>query len=115
MTKATVFLVLAVLALVTMIAPMSLLTYEDARPWAKSIREKATNRGMPPWHADPKHGEWRNDRRISQEAIDKIVAWVNNGAREGDAKDLPAMPEYTRGWRIGKPDETFSATSRQLV
>jgi hypothetical protein len=96
------------------IAPMSLLTYKDARPWAKSIREKVANRDMPPWHADPKYGEWRNDRRISQEAINTILAWVNNGAQEGDPKDLPSMPEYTPGWRIGKPDETFSAPEQSV-
>lgn len=96
------------------IAPMSLLTYNDARPWAKSIREKVANREMPPWHADPKHGEWRNDRRISQEAINTILAWVNNGAKEGDPKDLPPMPEYTPGWRIGKPDQTFSAPEQSV-
>src|SRR5499426_1124995 len=96
------------------IAPMSLLTYNDARPWAKSIREKVANREMPPWHADPKHGEWRNDRRISQEAINTILAWVNNGAKEGDPKDLPPMPEYTNGWRIGKPDQTFSAPEQSV-
>jgi len=96
------------------IAPMSLLTYNDARPWAKSIREKVANRDMPPWHADPKYGEWRNDRRISQEAINTILAWVNNGAREGDPKDLPPMPEYTSGWRIGKPDQTFSAPEQSV-
>src|SRR5438045_3451136 len=71
------------------IAPMSLLTYEDARPWAKAIREKVVEKQMPPWHADPKHGEWLNDRRISQEAIDTIAKWVDGGAREGDPKDLP--------------------------
>ena len=96
------------------IAPMSLLTYKDARPWAKSIREKVANRDMPPWHADPKYGEWRNDRRISQEAINTILAWVNNGAQEGDPKDLPPTPEYTLGWRIGKPDETFSAPEQSV-
>jgi hypothetical protein len=96
------------------IAPMSLLTYNDARPWAKSIREKVANRDMPPWHADPKYGEWRNDRRISQEAINTILAWVNNGAKEGDPKDLPPMPEYTPGWRIGKPDQTFSAPEQSV-
>ena len=48
------------------IAPMSLLTYKDARPWAKSIREKVADKVMPPWHADPNHGEWRNDRRLGQ-------------------------------------------------
>jgi len=90
------------------IAPMSLLTYKDARPWAKAIREKVIEKQMPPWHADPRHGEWLNDRRLSQEAIDTIVAWVDGGAREGDPKDLPPRPEYTEGWRIGKPDETFS-------
>ena len=96
------------------IAPMSLLTYIDARPWAKSIREKVANRDMPPWHADPKYGEWRNDRRISQEAINTILAWVNTGAKEGDPKDLPALPEYTPGWRIGKPDQTFSAPEQAV-
>jgi hypothetical protein len=96
------------------IAPMSLLTYKDARPWAKSIREKVSNREMPPWHADPKHGEWLNDRRISQEAINTILAWVNGGTKEGDPKDLPAMPQYTPGWRIGKPDETFSVAEQSV-
>ena len=96
------------------IAPMSLLTYNEARPWAKSIREKVANREMPPWHADPKYGEWRNDRRISQEAINTILAWVNSGAKEGDPKDLPPMPEYTHGWKIGKPDQTFSAPEQSV-
>ncbi len=96
------------------IAPMSLLTYNDARPWAKSIREKVANRDMPPWHADPKYGEWRNDRRIGQEEINTILAWVNNGAKEGDPKDLPPMPEYTPGWKIGKPDQTFSAPEQSV-
>ena len=96
------------------IAPMSLLSYKEARPWAKAIREKVANRQMPPWHADPKHGEWLNDRRISQEAIDTIVSWVDGGAREGDPKDLPPLPEFTPGWRIGKPDQTFSAPEQSV-
>ena len=96
------------------IAPMSLLTYKDARPWAKSIREKVANKEMPPWHADPKYGEWRNDRRISQQDINTILGWINNGAPEGDVKDLPPMPEYTPGWRIGKPDQTFSVPEQSV-
>src|SRR5262249_58519686 len=65
-------------------APMSLLSYKDARPWAKSIREKVTSKEMPPWHADPHVGQWANDRRLSQSDIDTITAWVDGGAQEGD-------------------------------
>jgi hypothetical protein len=96
------------------IAPMSLLTYKDARPWAKSIREKVVTRQMPPWHADPNHGEWLNDRRLSEEAITTIKSWVDGGAREGDPQDLPPAPQFTLGWRIGKPDETFSVPEQSV-
>jgi hypothetical protein len=85
-------------------APMSLLSYKDARPWAKSIREKVVNREMPPWHADPHHGEFKNDRRLTQQEIDTIAAWVDGGAKEGDARDLPPAPTFFEGWGIGKPD-----------
>src|SRR5262252_4867368 len=71
------------------IAPMSLLTYKDARPWAKSIRDKVANREMPPWHADPKHGEWLNERSLKQTEIDTIAKWGDTGAPEGEAKDAP--------------------------
>jgi mono/diheme cytochrome c family protein len=89
------------------IAPMSLLTYQEVRPWAKAIREKIAGRQMPPWHADPKYGSWENDRRLSQKDIDTIVAWVDAGALEGNAKDLPAMPKFATGWQIGEPDQVF--------
>ena len=85
-------------------APMSLLSYQDARPWAKSIREKVASKDMPPWHADPRAGHWANDRRLSQAEIDTITAWVDGGAQEGNAKDLPPAPQFVEGWRIGKPD-----------
>jgi mono/diheme cytochrome c family protein len=89
------------------IAPMSLLTYKDARPWARSIREKVATRVMPPWHADPHFGEFANDRRLSDKDIETITAWVDQGAKEGNAKDLPAAPEFLEGWNIGKPDVVF--------
>lgn len=89
-------------------APFSLLSYKDARPWAKSIREQVVNRQMPPWHADPHTGKWANDRRLSQAEIDKIVAWVDGGAPEGNILDLPPAPEFVTGWRIGKPDLTLT-------
>jgi len=89
------------------IAPMSLMTYKEARPWARSIREKVLTREMPPWHADPQHGEFANDRRLSQQEIDTIAAWVDQGAKEGDPKSLPPAPEFVDGWNIGKPDVVF--------
>ncbi len=85
-------------------APFSVLSYKDVRPWAKSIREKVANRTMPPWHADPHFGEFKNNRTLSQSEIETIVAWVDGGAAEGDPKDLPPAPKFVDGWNIGKPD-----------
>src|SRR5450755_1881740 len=76
------------------IAPMSLLTYKDARPWAKSMREKVSLGEMPPWHADPAHGQFLNDRRLSDVEKDTIVKWSAAGAPEGNPADLPAPPKY---------------------
>ncbi len=89
------------------IAPMSLLNYKESRPWARAIREKVVSREMPPWHADPKYGEWANDRRLSQSDIDTIAKWVDGGAKEGDPKDLPQQPKFASGWQIGEPDVIF--------
>src|SRR5215510_3931640 len=89
------------------IAPMSLMTYKDARPWARSIKEKVATRVMPPWHADPHFGEFENDRRLSQSDIETITAWVDQGAKEGNPKDLPAVPQFSEGWNISKPDVVF--------
>jgi hypothetical protein len=86
------------------IGPMSLLTYQEARPWARSIRQKVASREMPPWSADPNYGKFSNDIGLSQQEIDTIVAWVDQGAREGNRKDLPPAPAFHDGWKIGKPD-----------
>ena len=90
------------------VAPMSLLTYEDARPWARSIKEKVVARTMPPWFADPKHTHFENDRRLSDKEINTLVKWVDAGAPKGDAKDLPPAPKFVEGWSIGKPDVVLS-------
>ena len=82
---------------------MSLLTYTDARPWAKSIKNAVVTRKMPPWFADPDYGHFANDRTLSQADIDTLVAWADNGAPEGDAKDKPAPLTFQDGWKI-KPD-----------
>src|SRR5256885_6998920 len=92
----------------TMFAPMSLLTYESARPWAKSIKQKITSRQMPPWGADPAFGTFKNDPRLSQNEIDTIVAWVDAGAPKGEAADLPPAPVFAEGWSIGTPDAVFT-------
>jgi hypothetical protein len=89
-------------------APMSLLTYRDARPWAKSIREKVVRREMPRWDADAPHGVFANDRRLTAAEIEKIVSWVDGGAKEGDPKALPPAPKFTTGWTIGQPDLVLS-------
>jgi hypothetical protein len=83
------------------IAPMSLLTYEQARPWARSIKAKVVSRQMPPWFADPQHGTFANDRSLKQADIDRIAAWVDAGAPQGDPKDAPPPLAWSAdGWQI---------------
>jgi hypothetical protein len=86
------------------IAPMPLVSYQDARPWAKSIRAKVMAREMPPWGADPKHGKFKDDRSLSDAEIDTIVRWVDAGAPKGEDADLPRLPEFPAGWPKGQPD-----------
>ena len=85
------------------IAPMSLVSYKEARPWAAAIREAVVQRIMPHWHADPNVGQFANDPRLSEEEIATIQDWVKGGAKEGDPKDLPPAPVFEHGWHI-KPD-----------
>src|SRR5881397_1678916 len=86
------------------IAPMSLLTYKDARPWAKAMKNAVVTGTMPPWFADPNYGHFLNERRLKQSEIDTIAKWADGGAPEGDAKDvLPPVQWPDGGWQI-KPD-----------
>ena len=89
------------------IAPMSLMSYKDVRPWARAIGARVADGTMPPWHADPAHGTFSNARMLSE--IDKatIARWVAAGAPEGDRSDLPAPPSYAEGWNI-TPDVVLS-------
>ncbi|MDH4066158.1 MAG: cytochrome c, partial [Acidobacteriota bacterium] len=90
------------------IGPMSFLSYEATRPWARAIQRKVVSREMPPWGADPAHTmKMRNDRSLSQKEIDTIVAWVGSGAPRGDAADLPPVPTFATGWQLGEPDYVF--------
>ena len=74
------------------IAPMSLITFQEARPWARSIKERVSTRQMPPWHIDRSVGvqKFKNDMSLSDEQVDTIVRWVDGGALQGDPKDMPA-------------------------
>src|SRR4051812_2915692 len=85
------------------IAPMSLLTYEQARPWAKAIQKAVMTRQMPPWFADPAYGHFANDKRLSSREIDTISSWVDAGAPAGKSSDGPAPLTFNDGWNI-KPD-----------
>src|SRR5262249_18395587 len=86
------------------IGPMPRLTYEQARPWARSIREKVSLGQMPPWHSTQARGTFSNDRRLSDSDKETLIQWASNGAPEGNKKDLPNAPKFTEGWDIGQPD-----------
>jgi mono/diheme cytochrome c family protein len=85
------------------IAPMSFLTYQEVRPWAKGIKAAVVKRQMPPWFADPAYGHFANDKRLTDAEIATLSAWVDGGAVEGDAKDKPAPITFHDGWNIA-PD-----------
>jgi hypothetical protein len=88
-------------------APMSLLTYEQARPWAKAMKTAVLSKKMPPWPADPTVGHFSNDRSLAAKDRDTLVAWVDAGAPKGNSRDLPKPKEFVDGWNIGKPDRVI--------
>jgi hypothetical protein len=97
------------------VAPMSLITFKDVRPWASSIRDKVTTRVMPPWHADRQYGSFRNEQSLTQAEIDTIVKWVNANAPEGDPSRMPALPKFPEGWQIGTPDVVFAMPTTYAI
>src|SRR5438445_3421964 len=86
------------------IGPMPLVTYEQARPWAKAMRQAVLTKKMPPWFAEPHIGKFANDRSLSPDDIATLAAWSDSGAREGNPKDAPQRRVFTDGWQIGAPD-----------
>jgi mono/diheme cytochrome c family protein len=88
------------------IAPMSLRTYEEARPWARSIRTRVEQRQMPPWNIDKTVGiqQFKNDRSLSEEQIATVVKWIDAGAPKGDLKDMPPPVQWPddQGWNFAK-------------
>ena len=89
-------------------APMSLHTYEEVRPWARSIKTRVTTRSMPPWHIDRHVGiqDFKGDRSLPEKEIATIAAWVDAGAPQGNPAEMPAQRQFgdDDAWQIGKPD-----------
>lgn len=84
--------------------PMSFITYKETRPFSAAIRQAVSTGKMPPWHADSKHGQFINERKLSAAEIATITDWAKAGAPEGKKKDLQPPVEWASGWTIGKPD-----------
>ncbi|HEY6971014.1 MAG TPA: thiol-disulfide isomerase [Candidatus Angelobacter sp.] len=89
------------------VAPMSLMTYEEARPWAVAIKMAVVTRKMPPWYADPQYGHFSNERMLTAQQTRTLVSWVDGGAQPGDPKDGPPPMHFTDGWNIGTPDRVI--------
>ena len=89
------------------VAPMSFMSYEQVRPWAKAIKTAVLTKKMPPWFADPHVGKFSNDRSLSQPEIDTLIAWIDGGVQAGNPKDAPAPRHFAEGWTIGQPDQVF--------
>lgn len=86
-------------------APMSLITYDEARPWAKAIGKNVAEGTMPPWHADKGIGHFSNDRSLTEDEIRTIVRWVEQGAKRGAPADMPPIPQFDdTEWALGEPD-----------
>ncbi|MEW6126969.1 MAG: hypothetical protein AB1757_08015 [Acidobacteriota bacterium] len=97
------------------IAPMSLATYEEARPWAKAIKEEMLEKRMPVWHAVKGFGEFRNAPNLTQREMDLIINWVEGGAPKGDDKDYPKRDVYSDNWQLGKPDLILKLSKEQKI
>ncbi len=100
-----------------LIAPMSFTSYEDTRPWARSIAKSVKSHYMPPWHASEQHhGVFANERTLTIEEIDTLVAWAKGGAPAGDVAEAPAPIDWPEtGWAIGEPDLIIDMPEEYVV
>lgn len=89
--------------------PMSLLSYDEVRPWSKSISKYVQQKVMPPWHADEGFGPFKDARTLTDDEIATITRWVDQGAKQGNPSDLPTAPVFNEdGWAFGEPDYIFT-------
>lgn len=89
------------------LAPFPLTTYDEIVGWEDTICEVIEDNRMPPWFANPEHGKFRNDCRLSEKEKNLVYSWVENGMPHGDPSKIPVPPQFDQGWRIPAPDEVF--------
>ncbi len=94
------------------IGPFALTDYDEVVGWAEMIKEVVEQQRMPPWHANPKHGDFKNDARLTEAEKQLIYRWVDDGAPLGDKSQLPKPKKFATGWQIGKPDLVLKMRSR---
>ncbi|MCI0333538.1 MAG: thioredoxin family protein [Planctomycetes bacterium] len=97
------------------IGPFELTSYDEAAGWGEMINEVVRDRRMPPWHADPKHGSFANDRTMPDAEIDLIDQWVKNGCPEGEAADLAAARQFTTGWQLPREPDVILAMQESFT
>ncbi len=97
------------------VAPFALLTYDDVRKHSAMIREVVDDRRMPPWHADPRYGHFKNDRSLSAADRATLLAWIDQGAPLGDPAKLPPPRTFSEGWTIGTPDIVFEIPEEHII
>jgi hypothetical protein len=95
------------------IGPFDISDYDDLQGWGEMLVEVMEQKRMPPWHADPQHGSFRNERHLPDQVIPMVRAWIDQGMPYGNPADLPAKPQYTEGWRLPKaPDVVLQMRGR---
>jgi thiol-disulfide isomerase/thioredoxin len=97
------------------VAPFSLLSYKDARNWGTEIKQFTGSRQMPPWLAEPGHGDFQDVRRLSDDELRKVADWVDGGMPEGNRKDAPPAREWSGEWMLGKPDLVLASSEEYEV
>ena len=97
------------------VAPFALTSYEEILGWEETILEVIAENRMPPWFANPEHGKFANDCRLSDEEKSLLETWVRNGMPEGDPAELPESPEFVTGWRIPEPDQVIAMSDAEFT
>ena len=97
------------------IAPFSLVTYKESKPWAQSIKKATQAKDMPPWFADPRFGKWADDPSLTPKEIAALAAWADAGVPAGDPRDAPPPKNRSQGWNIPQPDVVIRMPKPVLI